>query len=475
MENAVLDQMSVDISDGTDDVVLRATGSVVAFDGFLTLYHETLDEDEEADEGDRRLPMMNEGEPSKLVDVASNQHFTQPPPRYSEASLVKKLEELGIGRPSTYASILQVLRDRKYVQFEKRRFIPEDRGRLVTTFLSKFFTRYVDYDFTANLEEELDAIASGEVSWKEALRQFWKDFKAAVDQTKDLTITQVIDHLDEELESHFFPVSKDDPKPKICKACGTGTLGLRLGKFGAFIGCSNYPECKFTRPLVVPGDDSADPALAALSNEPKILGKEPGTGRTVSLRRGPYGPYVQIDLPPEVLKEIEEEKAEAVRIKEARAAAKAKGEKFRAPPKKSKADRPKPKRQGLAKGTAIDEVTLESALKLLALPRDIAKHPETGEMISAGIGRFGPFLKHNGKFTSVPKDDDVLTIGINRAVDILAAAPEKAAAREAKGFKPRGRFAKKDKKEDNKDEKTAAKKKPAAKKKKAATKKKSAK
>ena len=179
MENAVLDQMSVDISDGTDDVVLRATGSVVAFDGFLTLYHETLDEDEEADEGDRRLPMMNEGEPSKLVDVASNQHFTQPPPRYSEASLVKKLEELGIGRPSTYASILQVLRDRKYVQFEKRRFIPEDRGRLVTTFLSKFFTRYVDYDFTANLEEELDAIASGEVSWKEALRQFWKDFKAA--------------------------------------------------------------------------------------------------------------------------------------------------------------------------------------------------------------------------------------------------------------------------------------------------------
>jgi DNA topoisomerase-1 len=468
MENAVLDQMSVDISDGTDDVVLRATGSVVAFDGFLTLYHETLDEDEEADEGDRRLPVMNEGEPSKLVDVASNQHFTQPPPRYSEASLVKKLEELGIGRPSTYASILQVLRDRKYVQFEKRRFIPEDRGRLVTTFLSKFFARYVDYDFTANLEEELDAIASGEVSWKEALRQFWKDFKTAVDQTKDLTITQVIDHLDEELESHFFPVTKDDPKPKICKACGTGTLGLRLGKFGAFIGCSNYPECKFTRPLVVPGDDSADPALAALSNEPKILGKEPGTGRTVSLRRGPYGPYVQIDLPPEVLKEIEEEKAEAARIKEARAAAKAKGEKFRAPPKKSKADRPKPKRQGLAKGTPIDEVTLEAALKLLALPRDIAKHPETGEMISAGIGRFGPFLKHNGKFTSLPKDDDVLTVGINRAVDILVAAAEKAAAREAKGFKPRGRFQKKEKAEAV----SAAKKKSAPKKKKATPKKK---
>jgi DNA topoisomerase I len=477
MENAVLDQMSVDISDGTDDAVLRATGSVVAFDGFLTLYHEDLDDtDEDTDDSERRLPMMNEGEPSKLVDITPDQHFTQPPPRYSEASLVKKLEELGIGRPSTYASILQVLRDRKYVLFEKRRFIPEDRGRLVTTFLSKFFARYVDYDFTANLEEELDAIASGEVSWKEALRQFWVDFKAAVDQTKDLTITQVIDHLDEELGPHFFPVTKENPKPKVCKACGTGKLGLRLGKFGAFIGCSNYPECKFTRPLVLQGDDS-DPALAALSNEPKILGKDPGTSRTVSLRRGPYGPYVQIDLPPEILKEIEEEKAEAARIKEMRAAAKAKGEKFKAPPKKKKPeDRPKPKRQGLPKGMAIDEVTLEAALKLLALPRDVGKHPETGEMIQAGVGRFGPFLKHQNKFTSLPKDDDVLIVGINRAVDVLVAAAEKAAAREAKGYKPRGRFQKKkedapEAKEEAKDKKA----KPAPKtKKKAAAKKKSA-
>jgi DNA topoisomerase-1 len=362
------------------------------------------------------------------------------------------------------------------VLFEKRRFIPEDRGRLVTTFLSKFFARYVDYDFTANLEEELDAIASGEVSWKEALRQFWVDFKAAVDQTKDLTITQVIDHLDEELGPHFFPLTKENPKPKVCKACGTGKLGLRLGKFGAFIGCSNYPECKFTRPLVLQGDDS-DPALAALSNEPKILGKDPGTSRTVSLRRGPYGPYVQIDLPPEILKEIEEEKAEAARIKEMRAAAKAKGEKFKAPPKKKKPeDRPKPKRQGLPKGMAIDEVTLEAALKLLALPRDVGKHPETGEMIQAGVGRFGPFLKHQNKFTSLPKDDDVLIVGINRAVDVLVAAAEKAAAREAKGYKPRGRFQKKkedapEAKEEAKDKKA----KPAPKtKKKAAAKKKSA-
>jgi len=477
MENAVLDQMSVDISDGTDDAVLRANGSVVAFDGFLTLYHEDADDtdDEEVDESDRRLPTMNEGENSKLVDVMPSQHFTQPLPRYSEASLVKKLEELGIGRPSTYASILQVLRDRKYVLFEKRRFIPEDRGRLVTTFLSKFFAKYVDYDFTANLEEELDAIAEGEVAWKEALRQFWIDFKGAVDQTKDLTITQVIDHLDEELGPHFFPVTKENPKPKLCKACGTGTLGLRLGKFGAFIGCSNYPECKFTRPLILQGDDS-NPELAALSIEPKILGKEPGTGRTVSLRRGPYGVYVQIDLPPEVIAEIDAEKAEAARIKQLRAEAKAKGEKFKAPPKKKKdGERPKPKRQGLPKELPLDEVTLGAALKLLALPRDVGKHPETGELIQAGIGRFGPYLKHNGKFTSLPKDDDVLTVGMNRAVEVLVTAAEKAAAREAKGFKPRGRFQKKDKPEDKKENtEKSAEKKATPKKKKAAAKKKSA-
>jgi DNA topoisomerase I len=471
MENAVLDQMSVDISDGTDDVVLRATGSVVMFDGFLTLYKEDEDEDDTSEnEQDRRLPPMNEGDVSKLVDVTPEQHFTQPPPRFTEASLVKRLEELGIGRPSTYASILQVLRDRKYVNFEKRRFQPEDRGRLVTTFLEKFFTRYVDYDFTANLEEELDAIAAGHVAWKEALRQFWIDFKGAVDGTKNLTITQVIDVLDEELGPHFFVKTPDDPQPRTCKACGTGTLGLRLGKFGAFIGCSNYPDCKYTRALVVPGDDNDDKELAALSNEPKILGKEPGTGRTVSLRRGPYGPYVQIDLPPEIEKEIAAEKAEAARIKEERAKAKAEGRKYKAPPKKAKdPNRPKPKRQGLPKGMAVGDVTLESALKLLALPRDVGKHPETGEMIRAGIGRFGPYLQHNGKFTSLPKDDDVMTVGMNRAVEVIAVAAQKAAEREAKGFKPRGGFKKKDKAPETateaKPKKAAAKKKTGGKKK----------
>ncbi len=440
MEHAVMEQMKVDISDGTDDVVLRANGSVVVFDGFLTLYFENTNDDDEQSgaETDRLLPPMKEQDKTKLVDVTPSQHFTQPPPRYSEASLVKRLEELGIGRPSTYASILQVLRDRNYVRMESRRFIPEDRGRVVTTFLTKFFTRYIDYDFTANLEEELDAIASGHVAWKEALRLFWTDFKAAVDETKDLTITEVIDHLDAELGPHFFPAEKDENgtvvDPRICKACADdtklpeGRLGLRLGKFGAFIGCSNYPECKFTRPLVVQEQEGDE--VASLANEPKVLGEDPGTGRTVSLRRGPYGPYVQIDPPPEKAEDIAAEKAEMEAWEKAKAKAKEEGK--RAPKKPKKKAKPKPKRQGLPKGMTVEEVTLEKALKLLELPRDIGEHPETGKMIKAGIGRFGPFVQHDGKFASLQKDDDVMHIGMNRAMELIAKKEQRDAEKAAK-------------------------------------------
>lgn len=445
MENAVMDQMAVDISDGTDDIVLRANGSVVTFDGFLTLYHEDKSDDEaQDDDNDRRLPPMKEGEKTKLVDVLPEQHFTQPPPRYSEASLVKKMEELGIGRPSTYASILQVLRDRDYVTMDKRRFVPEDRGRVVTTFLTKFFRKYVDYDFTANMEEELDAIASGHVVWKEALRQFWNDFRVAVEDTKGLTITQVIDHLDEELGPHFFP-PEEGRDVRECQACKDnadlppGRLGLKLGKFGAFIGCSNYPECRFTKPLIVPDKDGEQEGgeFAALANEPKILGQEPGTGRSVSLRRGPYGPYVQIDAPPETAE------AEAARLKaydaaiedwkEAKKVAKAAGEK--APKKPPKPSAPKPKRQGVPKEIALADITLEAALKLLALPRDVGLHPETGEMIQAGIGRFGPYLLHQKVYSSIRKSDgdDVMTIGLNRAVSLIADAAERRTKREAEG------------------------------------------
>ncbi|MFK7839588.1 MAG: type I DNA topoisomerase [Bdellovibrionales bacterium] len=463
MENAIMDQMAVDISDGTDDVVLRANGSVVKFDGFLTLYTESTNDDgKEENERDRRLPPMNEGDKTKLVDVMPDQHFTQPPPRYSEATLVKALEEMGIGRPSTYASIMQVLRDRNYVTMESRRFVPGDRGRVVTTFLAKFFAKYVDYDFTANLEQELDAIAGGHVDWKEMLRGFWVDFKAAVDETKDLTITEVIDYLDEDLGPHFFPEGDDSRK---CQACaeshGNGRLGLKLGKFGAFIGCSNYNDgCKFTKPLVV-SDSDEDSELAALANEPKVLGEEPGTGRTVSLRRGPYGPYVQIDPPPDTAEaEAERMKEYDAAIedwKEAKKVAKAAGEKAPRKPPKPKA--PKPKRQGLPKGLSPADVDLEKALSLLALPRDVGTHPETGKMIKAGIGRFGPFVQHDGKFASLQKDDDVMHVGMNRAMELIALKEQRDAAKAAKKSEKEEEAAKKPK--------AKKKKKPAAKKTKA--------
>ena len=433
MENAVLDQVAADISDGTDDVILRATGSTILFDGFLTLYIEEEEDKEEGEESeqDRRLPPLNEGDKTKLVDVDPAQHFTQPPPRFSEATLVKRLEELGIGRPSTYASIMQVLQDRDYVRLDRRRFVPGDRGRLVTSFLMKFFAKYVDYDFTANLEEELDAIAAGQLQWKEALRQFWAGFTDTVAETKGLTITEVIDHLNEELKAYLFPVSADGGDPRKCPACGNGQLSLKLGKFGSFIGCSNYPECKFTKPLGLP--EGGDAEAAKLANEPKILGEDPATGRTVSLRRGPYGPYVQLDPapvtapatpPPEPVIEI------------------GKNGKPKKPKKPKKDPVEKPKRQGLPQGMSAGDVTLEEALKLLALPREVGMHPQTNEMITAGIGRFGPFLKHQNVFSSIPKDDDVMAIGINRAVVVIIEAAEKRAKREASGKGRRGGFKK---------------------------------
>ena len=358
---------------------------------------------------------------------------------------------------------------------DKRRFVPEDRGRLVTTFLTKFFKRYVDYDFTANLEEELDAIAAGHVAWKEALRLFWVDFKSAVDDTKELTITDVINHLDAELGPHFFPEEPDENGEikdlRKCSACAEnkdlpeGRLGLKLGKFGAFIGCSNYPECKFTRPLIVP--DGQDDENAALANEPKILGEDPDSGRTVSLRRGPYGPYVQIDPAPEAIAEVEtlNKEAEAAYKEKAKAAEEAGKKKPKKPKKKAL---PKPKRQGLPAGTNAHDVTLEQALSLLSLPRDVGEHPETGKMIKAGIGRFGPFVQHDGKYASIPKDEDVMSIGMNRAVDLIAQKMERDAAKAAK------KAEKEAEKEEKSKEKTKKKpkKKTAAKKKKSTAKKK---
>jgi DNA topoisomerase I len=393
MESAVLDQVTVDIASGDKTVQLRATGSVVKFNGFLTLYDEGKDESTEDEEGNTILPDVAQDEALDRREVLPEQHFTEPPPRYSEASLVKKLEELGIGRPSTYASIIEVLQRRNYVKLDRKRFVPEDRGRIVTAFLQTYFPRYVEYNFTAHLEEELDDISDGKIDWRQVLREFWKAFSAAVGETKELRVKEVLDKLDEELGPHFFPANDNGGKsPRDCPSCANGRLGLKLGKFGAFIGCSNYPDCRFTRKLGIV-DAEADAASGANLDGPKILGIDPVSGKPVTLRNGPYGLYVQLG------------EAEG---------------------------KEKPKRQSLLKGMTPDEVTLDKALALLSLPRELGPHPDDGEQILAGVGRFGPYVKHGSKYKTIPTDESVLDIGMNRAVALLAEAKSAGRGRAAK-------------------------------------------
>ena len=426
MASAVLDQVSVDIL-GDDKATFRATGSVVVFDGWFRVYQESDDEDRKPDDdgyGNVRLPTMTETDPLAKKDVKPEQHFTQPPPRYSEASLVKRLEELGIGRPSTYASIMQVLQDRDYVRLDKKRFIPEDRGRIVTTFLEKFFKEYVEYDFTADLEAKLDDISAGKLAWKKVLREFWTGFSKAIGATKDLKISDVIDALDSVLESHFFPETKEGVDPRLCPRCGKGRMGLRLGKFGAFLGCSNYPECRNTRALSVPQGADGQPQMAG----PRELGIDPKTTLPVSARVGPYGAYVQLGpLPTPPPPPEEPSRAVAVagseereRTAEQSRATQESGKKK----KKKKDDTPKPKRVSLPKGMDPNLINLDTALQLLSLPREVGPHPETKVMIYAGIGRFGPYLKMGPQYKTLAEGDDVLNVGLNRAV-VLMAEPSK--------------------------------------------------
>jgi DNA topoisomerase I len=382
MQSAELDQVSVEVVADGGRLRLRATGSIVAFDGFLKLYREDTDDAAEDDEG-RMLPPMAERDPLKRGDVQALQHLTQPPPRYSEASLVKKMEELGIGRPSTYASILSVLQDRNYVRLDKRRFIPEDRGRLVTAFLVSFFEHYVDTGFTAGMEEKLDDITAGQVDWRAVMHAFWDEFSRAVEQTRDLKISDVIAALDEELGPHFFPPRADGSDPRACPACGNGRLGLKLGRYGSFIGCSNYPNCQYTRRLAI---ESGEEQGETLKEGMRALGEHPETGEEITVRRGPYGLYVQQG-------EADEEKGKKA---------------------------PKPKRTALPRGMDGEQITLEQAVGLLSLPRVIGTHPETREPIEAGIGRFGPYVRMGAIYGSLDRDDDVLSIGINRAVDLIA-------------------------------------------------------
>jgi DNA topoisomerase-1 len=375
MESAELERTTVDITAkaGSRTLEMRATGQVVKFDGFLALYQEGTD-DAGDDDDSRRLPAINEGETLKREGLAVNQHFTEPPPRFSEASLVKRMEELGIGRPSTYASIIQVLKDRGYVKLDKKRLHGEDKGRVVVAFLENFFARYVEFDFTANLEEQLDRVSNNEVSWQQVLKDFWRDFIGAVNDIKDVRVSEVLDVLDEMLGPHIYAPREDGGDPRQCPSCSAGRLNLKAGKFGAFVGCTNYPECRYTRPLAAGGDGGGD----------RILGPDPKTGFDIAVKSGRFGPYIQLGEP------------------------------------KNYAEDEKPKRAGIPKGMSPGDVELELALKLLSLPREVGLHPEDGEPIKAGIGRFGPYVQHLKTYASLDAGDEVYTVGLNRAVTLIA-------------------------------------------------------
>jgi DNA topoisomerase-1 len=381
MASARFQRTTVEISDTGGTVGLRATGQVVTFDGFLRVYEEGRD-DSVIDDEDRRLPEIAEGAPLDQREVTPEQHFTQPPPRYTEATLVKRLEELGIGRPSTYASIITTIQNREYVRKEKNRLHPEDKGRLVTVFLENYFNRYVSYDFTANLEEELDDISGGRIVWKDVLDRFWKDFSIAVEGTAELRISEVLEKINEVLAPHLFPDPGDGSDPRACPSCGTGRLALKTARSGgAFIGCSGYPECRYTRPLG--GDAEGN------NGEGRVLGDH--DGQQVTLRTGRFGPYIQLGEQVEGSTE-------------------------------------KPKRSSIPKGMEID---LESAVALLSLPRLVGPHPDDGEPVEAGIGRYGPYVKHGKTFASLTQGDDVLTVGMNRAVELIAQKAQRGGGRGA--------------------------------------------
>ncbi|RAP40295.1 DNA topoisomerase I [Rhodovulum viride] len=373
MEAARLERTTVEVESADHQVALRATGQVVMFDGFLKVYEEGRDDVEDGD--DKRLPQIMQGEPARKDKITPEQHFTQPPPRYTEATLVKRMEELGIGRPSTYASIVTTIQDRGYVLKDKNRLVPEDKGRLVTAFLSNYFSRYVGYEFTANLEDELDDVSAGARDYHEVLDRFWKDFSAAIAETADLRISEVLEKIDEVLAPHLYPPREDGSDPRICPKCGAGRLNLKTARSGgAFIGCTNYPDCRYTRSLsAVNGDDGSE-------LDGKVLGHD-GEDE-ISLRIGRFGPYVQRG---EATEEV-----------------------------------PKPPRASLPKGWKPEEIDLDKALMLLSLPREIGPHPEDGETVEAGIGRYGPFVKHGKKYANLPDVEEVFTIGMNRAVEVLA-------------------------------------------------------
>ena len=391
MENARVQRTTIDITDESEATGLRASGTVITFPGFLKLYEEGKDDEKSDKEEEQTLPQVTEGMPLDLYKVSPDQHFTEPPPRFSEATLVKKMEELSIGRPSTYASVLSVLRDRDYVFMDRNRFHPQDKGRLVTSFLESFFNQYVEYDFTAALEGDLDKVSNGDLDYKDVLRKFWENFSYSVDATMEIRNTQILDKMNEVLGPHIFK-DTGDGDPRICPKCNEGELSLKTGKFGAFVGCTRYPECRFTRPFA-----QAEGREGDIERE---LGIDPETGLIVYLKDGRFGPYIQLGDAGE--------------------------------------DNEKPKRSGLPKDMRPADMTLDYALRLLSLPRLVGKHPETGEDITADLGRYGPYLKHGKQSASLETVDEIFEIGVNRAVTVIAEKKSKAPARGSSVIKELG-------------------------------------
>ena len=377
MSSAIIDQVSVNIVNDDNNIIFRSNGSSIKFPGMLAVYQETIEEDKKEGENEKSklLPPLKEGENLNLIKAEKNQHFTLPPPRYTEASLVKKLEELGIGRPSTYASIIKVLQDRDYVLLDKKRFNPHDRGRVVSVFLENYFNKYVEYDFTADMENQLDEISDGKLDWKEVIQKFWETFKILCDDTINKSNREIIDVLDNALGPHFFPPHGED-KNRKCPNCNNGRIGLKVGKFGGFIGCSNYPECKYT----VQFSQITDAKNGVIAG-PKEVGIYPETGEMITIRKGPYGVYMQV------------------------------GE--------GTIDK-KPKRVSIPKNFEPNEIGLNTAIQLLALPRKLGFHPENNLTISAGIGMYGPYVLHNKKYKGLGKNDNILDIELERAIELIA-------------------------------------------------------
>ena len=393
MESARLERTTVEVGSDDGQVGLRANGQVVLFDGFLRVYEEGRDD--VVDEDDKRLPQISQGDAMDKRAVTPEQHFTQSPPRYTEATLVKRMEELGIGRPSTYASIVTTIQDREYVRKDGNRLIPEDKGRLVTAFLENYFRRYIGYDFTADLEDQLDKVSAGDAAYKEVLRRFWRDFSAAIAETSELRITEVLEKINEVLEPHLFPPTEDGGDPRLCPNCEIGRLSMRTARSGgAFIGCSNYPECRYTRPF---GPPDPEAEASAIPPDGKLLGEDQGD--EIRVFKGRFGPYVQ-----------------------------------RGPVTD---ENKKPPRQSIPKDWVPEDLTLEQGVMLLSLPREIGPHPEDGVMVWANIGRYGPYIKHaestsdrGGTNANLEGIDEVWTVGMNRAVQLLA---EKVASRGGRG------------------------------------------